>query len=86
MSHAMELIVEGFIRLKDRQFLENLMMHRGRLAMDLKARTGFDCKATIAKIDQDISIIEAGLSALSNPVLGEEGLPKIRAAQSQKNF
>ncbi|MFK4492485.1 hypothetical protein [Bradyrhizobium sp. USDA 336] len=54
--------------------------------MDLKARTGFDCKATIAKIDQDISIIEAGLSALSNPVLGEEGLPKIRAAQSQKNF
>ncbi|MGY4501630.1 hypothetical protein ACVWYH_005561 [Bradyrhizobium sp. GM24.11] len=70
MSRAMELIVEGFARLNDRQSLEDLMMHRRRLAADLKAKTGFDCKKTIAQIDQDISIIEAGLNALSNPASG----------------
>ncbi|MDA9481365.1 hypothetical protein XI07_04900 [Bradyrhizobium sp. CCBAU 11445] len=67
MSRAMELIVEGFIRLEDRQSLQDLMTHRRRLAIDLKARTGFDYEKTIAQLDRDILIIEAGLSALSDP-------------------
>ncbi|MBR0828455.1 hypothetical protein JQ596_23230 [Bradyrhizobium manausense] len=65
MSSAMELIVEGFTRLKDRQSLENLRMHRRRLAVDLKAMKGLDCRSSIAQVDQDIAIIEAGLDALS---------------------
>jgi hypothetical protein len=32
-----------------------------RLSADLKAVTGFDCRASIAQIDQEIAIIEAGL-------------------------
>lgn len=66
MSSAMELIVEGFTRLKDRQSLENLRMHRRRLAVDLKAMKGLDCRSSIAQVDEDIAIIEAGLNALAN--------------------
>lgn len=65
MSSAMELIVEGFTRLKDRQSLEDMRMHRRRLAVDLKARTGIDCRSSIAQVEQDIATIEAGLERLS---------------------
>ena len=57
MSRAMELIVDGFVRLKDRQALEDLRTHRQRLSADLKAVTGFDCRSSIAQIDQEIAII-----------------------------
>jgi hypothetical protein len=66
----MELIVEGYARLKDRQSLENLRMHRRRLAVDLKARTGFDCRSSIDQVEEDIAAIEAGLQTLSGPVAG----------------
>ena len=62
MSRAMELIVDGFVRLKDRRALEDLRTHWQRLSADLKAVTGFDCRSSIAQIDQEIAIIEAGLS------------------------
>ncbi|MDI3560179.1 hypothetical protein [Bradyrhizobium sp. Arg816] len=41
--------------LQDRQPLEDLRMHRSRIAIDLKARTGFDCRSSIAQIEQDIA-------------------------------
>jgi len=68
MSSAMELIVEGYTRLKDRQSLEDLRMHRRRLAVDLKARAGFDCRSSITQVEQDIAAIEAGLETLSGPI------------------
>jgi hypothetical protein len=64
----MELIVDGYTRLKDRQSLENLRMHRRRLAVDLKARGGLDMRFSIGQIEQDIAVIEAGLQTLSGPV------------------
>ncbi|KGT77136.1 hypothetical protein MA20_21195 [Bradyrhizobium japonicum] len=70
MSSAIELIVDGYARLKDRQSLEDLRMHRRRLAVDLKARSGFDCRSSIAQVEQDIAAIEAGLQMLSGPVGG----------------
>ncbi|OKO73683.1 hypothetical protein [Bradyrhizobium sp. AS23.2] len=70
MSSAISLIVEGYARLKDRQSLENLRMHRRRLAVDLRARTGFDCRSSIAQVEQDIAVIEAGLQTLSEPIGG----------------
>lgn len=63
MSSAIELIVDGYARLKDRQSLEDLRMHR-------RARTGFDCRSSIAQVEQDIAAIEAGLESLSGPVGG----------------
>lgn len=70
MSSAIELIVERYSRLKDRQALEYLRMHRRRLAVDLKTRTAFDYRSSVAQIEQDIAAIEAGLQALSGPIGG----------------
>ncbi|MDE5442986.1 hypothetical protein FXV83_22575 [Bradyrhizobium hipponense] len=70
MSSAMKLIVGGYTRLKDRQSLEQLVMHRRRLVADLKATTGFECGSSIAQIDEDIALIEAGLRTLSGPIGG----------------
>jgi hypothetical protein len=42
------------------------MMHRQRLAVDLKSRSGrFDFSLPIGKIDEEIAIIEAGLARLA---------------------
>jgi hypothetical protein len=68
MSSAIELIVDGYTRLKDRQSLEELRGHRRRLVVDLKAKTGFDCRSSIAQVEQDIATIEAGLQMLSGPI------------------
>lgn len=64
------MIVDGYTRLNDRQSLEDLRNHRRHLAVDLKARTGIDCRSSIAEVEQDIAAIEAGLQALSGPVGG----------------
>jgi hypothetical protein len=70
MSSAIELIVEGYARLRDRQSLEDLRMHRRRLAIDLKARSGFDYRLSIVQVEQDINAIEAGLHTLSGSIGG----------------
>jgi hypothetical protein len=64
MSSAIELIVEGYARLGDRQSLEDLRVHRRRLAVDLKSVQGLDCSHSIAQLDTDIAAIEAGLAGL----------------------
>mgnify|MGYP003707159415 CR=1 FL=1 len=64
MPSAIEQIVETYIRLRNRRGLEELMMHRQRLLVDLKGRSGYDFSLPIGQIDEEISIIEAGLSRL----------------------
>lgn len=68
MSSAIELIVDGYARLGDRQSLEDLRMHRRRLAVDLKSVKGFDCSRSIEQIEIDIAAIDTGLVSLSNAV------------------
>ncbi|MGX4770471.1 hypothetical protein ACWAUC_11805 [Bradyrhizobium guangdongense] len=71
MSSAIEMIVDGYAKLNDRQSLEDLRMHRRRLAVELKARTDhFDYRSPIAQLEEDIAAIEAGLATLSGPVSG----------------
>jgi hypothetical protein len=64
MPNAIELIVDGYVTLQDRRALDDLRMQRRKLAVDLKARTGFDYQATIQQIEDDIVVIEAGLARL----------------------
>jgi hypothetical protein len=65
MSNAIAQIVDAYVRLKNRRGLDELMMHRQRLAVDLKSRSGaFDFSLPIGKIDEEIAIIEEGLSRL----------------------
>ncbi|WP_426608606.1 hypothetical protein [Bradyrhizobium sp. McL0616] len=64
MPSAIEQIVDTYVRLKNRRGLDELMMHRQRLAIDLKSKSGFDFSRPIGQIDEEIAIIEAGLSRL----------------------
>jgi hypothetical protein len=64
MPSAIEQIVDTYVRLKNRRGLEQLMMHRQRLAVDLKSKSGYDFSLPIGQIDEEIAIIEAGLSRL----------------------
>ncbi len=66
MPSAIEQIVDTYVRLKNRRGLDQLIMHRQRLAVDLKSRSGFDFSLTIGQIDEEIAIIEAGLSRLKS--------------------
>jgi hypothetical protein len=69
MPSAIEQIVETYVRLKNRRGLDQLMMHRQRLAIDLKSRSGYDFSVPISQVDEEIAIIEAGLSRLNSPNL-----------------
>jgi hypothetical protein len=66
MSEAIELIVDAYVQLKDRKALEDLRMHRRKLAVDLKERTGLDLSQSIGQIDEEIGVIEAGLERLKS--------------------
>jgi len=64
MPSAIEQIVDTYVRLKNRRGLDGLMMHRQRLAVDLKGRSGYDYSLPIRQIDEEIAVIEAGLNRL----------------------
>jgi len=68
MPRAIEQIVDTYVKLKDRRGLEELMMHRQRLAVDLKGRSGYDYSLPISQIDEEIAVIDAGLNRLRSAV------------------
>jgi hypothetical protein len=66
MSEAIQQIVDAYVRLNNRRALEDLRIHRQRMAVDLKSRTGFDLSLPIRQIDEEIAVIEAGLERLNS--------------------
>lgn len=64
MSRSVELIVEGYVRLNDRDSLEAILAHRQHLLRQLVAVTGVDPQRSIAQVSEEITIIEAGLATL----------------------
>jgi hypothetical protein len=64
MEPAIKKIVDTYVRLKNRRAIEDLLIHRRRLALDLKSRKGYDFSRPIAQIDEEIAIIEAALDLL----------------------
>ncbi len=65
MENAIERIVETYVRLNNRRALEEMRMHRLRLAVELKSRSGYDFSLPIRSIDEEIAAIDAGLEKLS---------------------
>jgi hypothetical protein len=66
LTKAIEGIVDAYVMLGDRQALEDLRMHRRKLALDLKGRRGsYDFSLPLGQIDEEIAIIEAGLERLN---------------------
>lgn len=64
MPRVIEKIVDSYVRLENYRGLDELMMHRQRLAVDLKGRSGFDFSLSISQIDEEIAVIEAGMTRL----------------------
>jgi hypothetical protein len=65
MKKAIEQIADVYVRLNNRRALEDLRMHRQRLAVDLKPRTDYDFSLPIGHIEEEIAVIEAGLERLN---------------------
>ena len=69
MSEAMKMIVDGYVRLKDREALEELRNHRRRLRQQLQEqRLGsfgtFDVSKSLQTFDAEVLVIETGLERL----------------------
>ena len=66
MSEAVTFIVDSFVRLKDRQAIEDLRVHREMLRAMLQASDGSwpGVRDSISLIDSDLSEIETGLARL----------------------
>lgn len=67
MEPAIKAITDTYVRLGNRRAIEDMLIHRRRLAIDLKGRSGYDFSRPIAQIDEEIAIIEAALQKLAPP-------------------
>jgi hypothetical protein len=65
MTEAIQKIVDVYVRLDNRQALEDLRMHRQRLVMNLKARTGYDFSLPLLQVEDELAIVETGLERLA---------------------
>ena len=66
MSSAIAQIVGAYVRLKNRQKLEEMIVHRRGLALHLQSLSGADVSKPIQQINDDITAIEAGLAKLAD--------------------
>jgi hypothetical protein len=64
MEPAIKRIVETYVRLKNRGAIEDLLIHRRRLVVNLRARLGYDVSRPLAQIEEEIRIILAALEQL----------------------
>lgn len=67
MSKALELIVAGYVKMRDRRALTDLLAHRRKLAADLHAVSGIDPEKTLTAVQSELALIEAGLEVLKPP-------------------
>jgi len=65
MSLAMSLIVDGYVRLRDRDALEKLRAHRRDMLDAANSVTGLDNSRMRAALKDEIEMIDAGLVKLS---------------------
>lgn len=73
MAGAIELIVDGYVRLNDRKALDDLCTQRRKLVADLNASTGIDCSSTILQIEGKRDFLRTVTPALLTDGLRIEG-------------
>lgn len=67
MSSAMQTIVAGYVRVRDRRALADLLAHRRKLLAELGAVSGINPANAISAVRDEIVLIEAGLEELKPP-------------------
>jgi hypothetical protein len=88
MSKAAELIVSGYVGLKNRGALEELLSHRRKLLDGLARVSGIDPMHVVDQIRQEIVIIETGLKRLDSGAGAQEDaeVPPQPAASNPDNW
>jgi hypothetical protein len=67
MSQAMQLIVDGYVKLSGRKALQDLKEHRERLATELRSLNSvLDLSSTVGHLEREIAIIDDGLARLKS--------------------
>jgi hypothetical protein len=67
MSSGMRSVVDAYVRLKNRAKLDEMRMHRHRLRVSVYLHgdeTRYDVGPVLRSLDDDLSLIEAGLERL----------------------
>ncbi|MDU6669308.1 MAG: hypothetical protein E6501_11885 [Bradyrhizobium sp.] len=63
----MELIVAGYVKGKNRRALSDLLAHRRKVLAELQAVTGINQANAAQAVQEELSIVEAGLQELKLP-------------------
>ncbi|UFW50566.1 MULTISPECIES: hypothetical protein [Bradyrhizobium] len=61
MSKAMALIVAGYVKVRDRRPLTNLLAHRRKVLGQLQGLSGINPENAVKAIQEELTLIEAGL-------------------------
>lgn len=64
MSKAIELIVAGYVKVRDRRALADLLAHRRKVLAELQAVSGINPANAVQAVQEELAIIDAGLEEL----------------------
>lgn len=67
MSTAMEMIVAGYVKMRDRRALADLLAHRRKVLAQLQAVSGINPQNAVKAIQEELALIEAGLEEIKPP-------------------
>ncbi|WP_247985734.1 hypothetical protein [Bradyrhizobium sp. 186] len=67
MSTAMEMIVTGYVKVRDRRALADLLAHRRKVLAQLQAVSGINPQNALKAIQEELALIEAGLEQVKPP-------------------
>ncbi|MET4043980.1 inorganic triphosphatase YgiF [Bradyrhizobium sp. RT6a] len=63
----MELIVAGYVKVRDRRALTDLLAHRRKVLAELQTVSGINPENAVRAIQDELAVIEAGLEELKPP-------------------
>ncbi|MEH2468852.1 hypothetical protein V1281_001892 [Nitrobacteraceae bacterium AZCC 2161] len=63
---AIQQIVDAYVRVENRQALQDLLAHRQQLAVNMKGRTGYDFSLPLGQIENEIAVVIEGLEKLGS--------------------
>ena len=63
----MQLIVAGYVKVRDRRALTDLLAHRRKVLAELQAVSGISPENAVSAIQDELAVIEAGLEELKPP-------------------
>ena len=67
VSKAIEQIVAGYVKVRDRRALADLLAHRRKVFGQLQQVSGINPQNAIEIVEEELRIIEAGLEELKPP-------------------